>query len=102
MPTPKTTTFVCTVLYYTPAGQHVRTGVMEANCRVIGRINPGRPDETFVPNMHDAASKVRGLRDSGGPGALPGRPRGPYAEGWDGPIVVTHPLSAVPALVLPG
>jgi hypothetical protein len=54
----------------------------------------------FKPNcfMPDVVAHVRGLRDSGGQGALYGRSI--YDEGWDGYILVNC-KEGYPVLILP-
>ena len=39
-----------------------------------------------TPYLYDAVAKLRGLRDTGGQGALPGL----AGEGWRGPILIQH------------
>ena len=54
-------------------------------------------DEKQSVNMTNACAKLRGLRDNGGPGALPGL----SGEGWDGFITIDSE-KGFPCLILPG
>lgn len=72
--------FVFTIWYFKPSGKLHLTA--EARWRTEEAHGGG-------PNMHQAAARLRGLRDNGGPGALPGLST--LTDGWDGIIVVHHP-----------
>lgn len=45
----------------------------------------------------DVVAKIRGLRDNGGPDALPGL----SGDGWDGPIRVSDPNGTASRVLLP-
>lgn len=53
-----------------------------------------------MPDSLAVASKIRGLRDTGGPGALPGA--SDREEGWEGYIVaIPSGVKGYPILVAP-
>jgi hypothetical protein len=68
--------FLFTVWYFKPSGKFYTEASFR---RVVRTCGPTRG-----AYMHDAVAHVRGLRDSGGQGALPGLCSG----GWDGFILV--------------
>ena len=47
--------------------------------------------------LSHAVAKIRGLRDSGGRGALPGL----IGEGWDGPILIKQVKSGLLHILMP-
>jgi hypothetical protein len=94
---PREFEFVLT--YFLKDGTRQGVGHFTCRCRVIGKeITPD--GDVYLPNIHDAIAHLRGKRDAGGPGALPGL--GPETEGWDGYMVVTHKNAAIPGLLIPG
>lgn len=85
----KTSKFPITIEYYKSSGKWYtsQTVVMEVR---------GLSGDNEQPYLPDVVSKVRGWRDNGGPGALPGL----SGEGWDGPIRVICG-DGVPCLIMP-
>lgn len=77
--------------YFKSSGKYYTDIEVDWECRTLDN----QPD---TPYMYDVFSKVRGLRDNGGPGALPGL----SGEGWEGPILVDCEENGVPGLILPG
>ncbi len=69
--------FFFQITYFKPSGKYY-TGTV-----VAWAIEPVRENSSQA-YYHDAVAKVRGLRDAGGPGALPGL----SGDGWEGPILV--------------
>lgn len=47
--------------------------------------------------LHHAVAKVRGLRDNGGPGRLPGIKAG----SWDGPILIRNTATGECRILMP-
>jgi hypothetical protein len=84
--TKKVTKF--SVEYFKPSGKFYTEATFEWAADYVG--------ETVV--MHHAAAYIRGLRDSGGQGAMPGL--SDQSEGWDGFIRINHP-DGFPVLILP-
>lgn len=73
------------------------TGKLYTEANVDWAVRYSRHDDSLPPTpyMPDAFAKVRGLRDTGGQGALPG-----LSGGWDGPILVDCD-DGYPGLILP-
>jgi hypothetical protein len=90
------------ITYFKDTGKYYTTALVTWHCK---RLEPkDEPDvgayaptetneENGTPYIHDAVAKLRGLRDTGGPGALPGL----CGDGWDGPILIQ-----IATLVNPG
>lgn len=77
-----------------------RDGRFASEADVTWAIRPD-PNMASVAYMPDVVAKLRGLRDTGGLGALPGLLA--YDEGWDGYIYVTcnDGYTGIPWLLLP-
>jgi len=81
--------FTFTITYFKPGGKYYT----DVECVLNIRSLDNNPEQ---PYLYDAVSKIEGLRDNGGPEALPGL-RG---EGWDGPILIQCG-DGVPHLLMP-
>lgn len=87
-------TFRISITYFKANGKFYTSAQFEWTGACIEgevRANPS-------PNMNDVVATVRGWRDHGGQGSLPGLSR--FSGGWDGYILVDHPLG-YPCLILP-
>lgn len=82
--------FVFTIEYFKETGKWYTTTNYEWDCTVI--------QGTREPYMNDFVAHIRGLRDSGGQGAMPGLSS--KDGGWSGYIVVHHD-DGFPTLILP-
>lgn len=91
--------FNVVVNYYDRSGRFVKYAFFRASARITGTVNRGRHDEEHTPNIHDVVATLRGLRDTGGPGRLPGM--GSTEDGWDGYIIVTHEHCPRPGFLMP-
>jgi hypothetical protein len=84
--------FVFTINYFKDNGKWYSSYLYEYECAVI---DSGNRDQPYI---NDVIAHIRGLRDSGGQGAMPGLHH--QSEGWDGFIMVQHGDS-FPTLILP-
>jgi hypothetical protein len=80
--------FTIKIRYFKPSGKWYTDAEFTSEFRTIDSM----PDS---PNMNDVAAYVRGVRDSGGQGSMPGLEN---HGGWDGFILVDHP-EAYPVLI---
>lgn len=85
--------FTFKIVYFKPSGKFYTSQSINWEVRVISN-GPGHRS----PYMADAIDKLRGLRDSGGPGALPGLSK--ESDGWYGPILIDCE-DGFPHLILP-
>lgn len=67
--------FYFLITYFKASGKYYTTALVKWK---IQEIQPGL---CYSP---DAVAKLRGLRDHGGPGAMPGL----ISDGWEGPILI--------------
>lgn len=70
------------ITYFKSTGKYYTEAAVQWEIRTVE--NSGRP----MAYYQDAIAKVRGLRDTGGPGALPGL----SGEGWDGMILICEAM----------
>ena len=80
-------TFTIEITYFKRSGKFYTTTTEGHEFRAIPTGNV---------YMHDVAAWIRGLRDSGGPGAMPGL----SGDGWDGFILLDCD-QGFPVLILP-
>jgi len=69
--------FFFQITYFKPNGKYYTGIVVEWDIEALS-------NDSTVAYYHDAVAKVRGLRDCGGPGAMPGL----NSDGWDGSILI--------------
>ena len=74
--------------YFKPSGKYYTDVTFRREVRCIGA----------TAYMHDAAAHVRGLRDSGGQGAMYGLSEA--TEGWDG-FILLECADGYPCLIIP-
>lgn len=67
--------------YFKPSGKWYTDTLYEYECASIETTGPHQ-----TPYMNDAVAHIRGLRDNGGQGAMPGL----QSRTWDGHIIVEH------------
>lgn len=84
-------TFRFKLWYFKTTGKFYASGTADWEVRAH-QVDKSLP---ATPHMPDAFAKVRGLRDTGGQGALPG-----LSGGWDGPILVDCD-DGYPGLIMP-
>ena len=83
--------FTIRVMYFKDNGKYYTEGEYEWKGRVVGDAHP----TVYMP---DVVAQVRGWRDNGGQGALPGL--NAETSGWDGYITVDCE-EGYPWLILP-
>lgn len=88
---PQKKTFSFEVWYFKESGKFYTESNWETEVDALG-------PEGNAPYMQEAVARLRGLRDSGGQGAMPGLSQ--WTEGWAGPILLNHP-EGYPCLILP-
>ncbi len=88
----KTETFTFSLWYFKPNGKYYTETVVNWKVRCCDVA----PDATRLAYMSDACAKLRGLRDNGGPGALPGL----SGDSWDGFILINSE-EGFPCLIIP-
>ncbi len=69
--------FAFLITYFKPSGKLYASEVVHWDIRSVDM----NESQAYTP---DALAKLRGLRDNGGPEALPGL----CCDGWDGPILI--------------
>lgn len=84
-------TFKFRIVYFKPSGKYYTETTEEYEIRTCGGV-------TNIPYMNDVVAKIRGLRDSGGQGSMPGL--NSQSEGWDGLILIDCE-QGFPCLILP-
>lgn len=85
-------TFLIWITYFTRNGTYVK------QARFVDKFQ--KNSAGMLRDINHVASKVRGWRDCGGQGALPGMgPEDP--EGWDGYILLECDEGDSPCLILP-
>lgn len=81
-----------TIWYFKPNGKFYTETSVQWELKSIA--------DTNCPYMNDAVAKLRGLRDRGGQGAMPGLSA--MTEGWDGPILIKGMGdTGFPCLIMP-
>lgn len=78
------------VTYFTTAGTVHLVTWTEATVRAKVGSSSVEDGAVWFPVMSDIVSRIRGLRDNGGQGALPGLEHR-HSEGWSGSILIEHP-----------
>lgn len=69
--------FTIKLTYFKPSGKYYTDAKFQREFRAL---------EDGSVNMHDVIAHVRGNRDNGGQGAMPGLSE--FRDGWDGAILV--------------
>lgn len=82
--------FFFLITYFKPTGKYYTSAVVEWEIRTCAGMAGIPGADTHHPYTQDAVAKLRGLRDTGGPGALPGLHY--MSEGWDGPILIQQAI----------
>lgn len=84
--------FTFKITYFKPSGKYYYSTEIEWEIHTTHLTNPS------TPMMDDAVSKLKGLRDTGGQGAMPGF--SDFASGWYGYILIDC-VDGFPVLILP-
>ena len=82
--------FTFTITYFKPDGKYYT----DAKCVMSVRSLDNNLEQ--LPYLFDAVARIRGWRDCGGQGALPGL----EGAGWEGPILIQCG-DGVPHLLMP-
>lgn len=82
--------FIIRLVYFKPSGKFYTESNYEFESK--------RQTDGNGPIMSDVVAQVRGWRDCGGQGSLPGLSA--YSDGWDGPILIDCE-EGYPCLLMP-